>query len=347
MGIQDLSKFIKDNHSSVIEEVSLNMFAYKKVAVDISIYMCGFKAMNGDDWLFPFVKMISVLREHNIHPIIVYDTASPLEKMKEKEKRSDSREKTASRITALESAILSYETDGVIDPILTELQTKANVNGIVNLLGETKLNMTSIRNSVDKMKRQVFTVTKADFDKTRELFTILKVPWINAKMEAETLCAQLCINGLVDAVLSDDTDVLAYGAPVFISKIDYKTRTCRYIQYDKVLTDMGLTSEQFLEFCIMCGCDYNSRIPKVGPVNALKQIVKFGNIDEYAKETGVNVDCLNHVRVREMFRAKLDNPPTLPYSGIPDWNYLSAFFLVNNIRVNIEHIKKSFVRQIK
>jgi flap endonuclease-1 len=346
MGIQDISKFIKDNYSSVIEEVSLDIFAYKKVAVDISIYMCGFKAIHGDDWLFPFVKMISVLREHNIHPIIVYDTSSPVEKLNEKAKRSDNREKTANRIVALETAIRSYDTDGTVDPILTELQKK-NINGIVNLLGETKLNMIDIRNTVDKMKRQVFSVTKADFDKTRELFTILKVPWINAEMEAETLCAQLCINGLVDAVLSDDTDVLAYGTPVFISKIDYKTRTCRYIRYDNVLSEMGLTSEQFLDFCIMCGCDYNSRIPKVGPVNALKHIIKFGDIDEYAKQTTVNVECLNHIRVREMFRAKLVKPPLTPYSGIPDWNYLSEFFHINNIKVNIDHIKKSFVRQIK
>ena len=39
-----------------------------------------------------------------------------------------------------------------------------------------------------------------------------------------------------------------------------------------ILEELDLTYEQYIDFCILCGCDYTSKVPGIGPVKALKMI---------------------------------------------------------------------------
>ena len=50
---------------------------------------------------------------------------------------------------------------------------------------------------------------------------------------------------------------------------------------DTILSDLELNYTQFIDLCILCGCDYTCTIPKVGPVNALKLIKKHITIDNF------------------------------------------------------------------
>ena len=40
-----------------------------------------------------------------------------------------------------------------------------------------------------------------------------------------------------------------------------------------------MTYEQFIDFCILCGCDYTSKIPNVGPIKAYSYIKAHKNIE--------------------------------------------------------------------
>jgi len=44
------------------------------------------------------------------------------------------------------------------------------------------------------------------------------------------------------------------------------------VELHEVLNALSLTYEQFIDFCILCGCDYTSKIAGIGPVKALKLI---------------------------------------------------------------------------
>ena len=37
--------------------------------------------------------------------------------------------------------------------------------------------------------------------------------------------------------------------------------------------------DQFIDLCILCGCDYVNNIRGIGPVTALKLIIKHKNIE--------------------------------------------------------------------
>ena len=37
-----------------------------------------------------------------------------------------------------------------------------------------------------------------------------------------------------------------------------------------MLEELQLTRDQFIDLCILCGCDYTDKIPGIGPVRALQ-----------------------------------------------------------------------------
>ena len=55
------------------------------------------------------------------------------------------------------------------------------------------------------------------------------------------------------------------------------------IDLAKVLDALKLTQKEFIDLCILCGCDYTSTITGVGPVKAYRYILDYGNIERVLK----------------------------------------------------------------
>lgn len=344
MGIKSLSKFLKGSFPHLFEPIHISEYHFRRIAIDTSLYLCNYKALYGDKWLGAFIKLVSCLRENEIHCVFIYDTKAPAEKQAEREERSDARNKLNDRVSALENAIEQFHSTGVVDKILIDFQTKRKIESKRLLSrGEAIVNIYAIENAVKKMRKQLFSISPNDFATTKRLFDILQVPYFDADMEAETMCADLCIQGKVDAVLSEDTDVLAYGAPVFLTKINTLNGTCVRVKYEPLLTDLGLSSEEFLDFCIMCGTDYNKNIFRVGPSKAYQLIQDYSNIETIATETGLDVTILNHVRVRQLFRQYTRSNAKVGYCGRPDFTELQKFLFQKNQPINVETLRKCFL----
>jgi 5'-3' exonuclease len=345
MGIKGLSQFLKKTCPEIFEKTHISKYAYKRVAIDTSLYLCNFKAISGNRWISNFLSLVACLRKNDVHCVFVYDSGAPPEKENERKKRAESKERSAERLCDLEQAMEEYHESGKISDVLIEFQKKRGLEP-KSLLSSHKptLNVKGIEMTLEKMKEQLFSVTPEDFELTRKLFDILQVPYFSAPLEAETMCSDLCIQGLVDAVLTEDTDTLAYSSPIFLTKFVISTGECMEVKYDRVLESLDLTSEQFLDFCIMCGTDYNGNIFKVGPVKALKLIKEFGGIE--GLEGIYDTSVLNFGRGRELFRdyEKFDKNRKIPYCGTPDFSVLQEFFTRKNIRISPETIKNSFVK---
>ena len=343
MGIANLNKFLRKNCPQIFQEVHISNFAFQQVAIDTSLYMCKFKAICGDTWLTQFIKLVSSLRRNEIHCVFIYDSSAPADKDAERAERSAQKEKLEERVAILEDALEHYHLTNEVLPVLVELNKKKSTR----LLGSrTGLDMKVIEEDIQKMKKQILHITPEEYALTKQLFDILKVPYYQAPMEAETMCSDLCRRGIVNAVLSEDTDVLAYGAPTFLSKIDTNRDTCIQIDYNEMLEALELSAESFLDLCIMCGTDYNKNIPKVGPENAYKHIKKHDNIDAIAQNTNLDTSILRHVRVRELFTDYEKPDVKVDYCGAPDFKKLEDFVKKQNVQINIEKLRKDFVREI-
>ena len=339
MGIHNLHKFLRSKCPEIYKEEPLSNYQFKKCAVDISLYIFKYITIFGEDaWLSAIINLISCLRRNEIHACFIYDTSSPVEKLGERQERREKRDKLDTKIMELTTALEKAKLTGEIDDILVSTVENTKQKRLLGGANVKKVNLEDIEYEIERIKKQSVHLTSNDFQMTKDIFDILGVPYFQAPMEAETTCADLCKRGIVDFVLSEDTDVLAYGAPLFLTKINTSTDTCVVVKHQDILDELEFTSEQFLDFCIMCGTDYNKNIFKIGPEKAYKLIKEHGSIDNIKLDTS----CLNHIRVRELFCGyeKFEKP--IPYCKQPDLIRMETFLFQNNIRFSINKLKKDF-----
>jgi 5'-3' exonuclease len=352
MGIKNFNKFLREKSPNVFEKIHLSEYAFKKVAIDISLYLFKFKAIFADKWLSAFINLISSLRRNEIHCVFIYDGKAPPEKDLEREKRKADKEKLQKQVYDLQQALDHYHQTGFVENILQELYNKGKHSpSNKRLLGEqstkSSIDMNWVEEKIQQKSKQIIDICAEDFEFTKNLFDILNVPYYTAPTEAEKMCSKLCIDGIVDAVLSEDTDVIAYGTPSFLSKIDTRTDVCVKITNTSMLKELNFDSqEQLLDLCIMIGTDYNDNIFKVGPHTAYKQIITHKNIETLEKN-GLDVTILKHKRVRELFTQFDDYGITsIPYCGYPDFERLKQFNSQHKLDINIEKLVKDFTRDI-
>ncbi|CAN6280716.1 unnamed protein product [Urochloa humidicola] len=178
--------------------------------------------------------------------------------------------------------------------------------------------------SIEKFSKRTVKVTKKHNDDCKRLLRLMGLPVVEAPGEAEAQCAALCENHQVYAVASEDMDSLTFGARRFLrhlTDLGYKKSPVTEFEVSKVLEELGLTMDQFIDLCILSGCDYCENIKGIGGQRALKLIRQHGCIEEVVqnlKQTRFSVpEDWPYQEVRTLF--KQPNVCT----GIPDFVWTS------------------------
>lgn len=344
MGIKGLGKFLRTNYPAIYESIHISEYSLHKIAVDTSLYIYKYKTIMGDKWICGFYNMLACFRKYNVHVVFVYDSGSPPEKQEEKNERHDRKKKIHDKIEELEKQYLLYINTGEISKELGQLEAQVKTNHKLQILKNTFIfDKQAVEDKLEKMRLQDVVVGSEDYEMTRKLLDILGIPYVFAPLEAETTCVQLCVENHVKAVMSEDTDVIAYGAEYILIDFDTATGMCTRLKMETILSTLQFNKRQLLDFCILCGTDYNKNIPNIGPIKSFNYIKKYGSIEKMTEAIDVNATILNHCRVREMFENynKL-SVKKIPYCKRPNLNTLSSFAFENNIHIDINNAKKLF-----
>jgi|PlaIllAssembly_1097288.scaffolds.fasta_scaffold00034_5 5'-3' exonuclease len=301
MGIKGIRNFLKNqyNPEHFEELVPFDVLRGKKIAVDTSIFVCMYKIVYPNTFEEEFMNLFVALLEHGIEPIFVFDGKSPEEKSEEKKKREEKKHMQCVRIESLERDLECYHKTQKVSQLLWDVNNKLVKKGHEFL--KDNFSLAHVTLYVEKLKSQVLTLTSYDFELVKQLCSIFGVHYIIAEGEAEILCSQLVKSNIAYAVLTKDTDVLACGCPVMLSDIKLKSRVFSIIYLDNILKKLDLDYSKWLDFCIMCGTDFNDNIPKIGPVKSYKYIKAYGNLEQISKY--INTSILKYENVRNIFNA--------------------------------------------
>lgn len=295
MGIKNLNNFLKKRIPHLDTRQPLSCLQGKRLAVDTNLYLYNLKSSHRSAWKTGLLKLVQCLQKYELKLVFVYDTIAPVEKNTKREERKQKRKDTIRRIKMLEKELDDYE------------QNHENQSEHLQYICQ-KYHMDvseSASKEIQSLRNQVVYVSSNEIQESKDYLQMLNIPTMDSPCEAETLCAYLCIHGYVDGVLSNDTDVLAYGTPLFVSRFQMKTETILCIRIEDILTTLNWTYEQFRDFCIMCGTDYNYNIHRVGMETSYYAINQHKSIDEIATHTKYDVSVLNHHRIRELFTADM------------------------------------------
>ncbi|OAD07675.1 hypothetical protein MUCCIDRAFT_135323 [Mucor lusitanicus CBS 277.49] len=251
MGIQGLLQSLRP----IQRTINISEYRGKTVAVDghCILHRGGFGAATKlalnqptDSYVNYFMQFMGLLEYHGVTPIVVFDGLPlPLKQITNDERRRN-------RQTALKQGLHLYE-QGKIAAAEKFFQQSVSISN--------EMIIAVIRKLMEK-----------------------KIQCIVAPNEADAQLTHLANTGKVDAVVTEDSDLLAFGCTKVIYKID------RYgdgieICMDKVINDYRSTlyeydAETIRHICILSGCDYLPSVKGVGLKTILKRYEINRNTDQ-------------------------------------------------------------------
>jgi len=136
---------------------------------------------------------------------------------------------------------------------------------------------------VERFTKRTVRMDQSHKDDCKRLLALMGVPVVDAPYEAEAQCAALARAGKVYAAVSEDMDTLTFGAPRLVRKLFASESSMAKappveISLEKALEGLGLSMDQFVDVCILSGCDYCDTIKGVASVTALKLVKEHGSL---------------------------------------------------------------------
>lgn len=227
MGIKNLLKFLSE-HPELIIEKAHNEYYGKKIAIDISILM---------------YQVVIAIR----------NSGSDL---------TNEKGDITSHILGLFNKTISFLEKGIIPVFVFDGKPPQLKQKILDARKQVRKKalekLSDAQTESDKikyLKRSVW-ISREQTDQCRQLLELMGVPYIDAPQEADSQLSYLCKNNLVYAVLTEDMDILTFGSPKIIRNLTSSKKIPLEIELDKVLEKLNLTYDQFIELCILFGCDY-------------------------------------------------------------------------------------------
>lgn len=310
MGIKDLNSVIKKINSSPFKQIPIEKFKKKRFAIDISIFINRFAMSSQQFWFNLMTNFLLNFIKYEITPIIVFDGLHvPEEKMVEREDRKNAKQKSQEReckISHFKEKLMlqcwqGEDTKIVPESLQKEFSTMFRLKDVEINLRDPEEVLLFVTEKLNKAEQAAVGVQKTHKEMTRDLVTSMGFQYIQAYGEAEALCTSMAIHGLVNGVISGDTDNLAYGCPLLITDIKKGVADCVCI--DDVLRVLEMSQKQFIDLCICLGCDYNKRMPGIGPAKILPAIKTHGSIRKWREEDSSKpFHILKWKRCREIFR---------------------------------------------
>ena len=120
----------------------------------------------------------------------------------------------------------------------------------------------------------------------------LGVQYLVAPYEADAQLAYLERKGIIDGILSEDSDLLVFGAKCLLTKLDQYGDCIEISRKDftacQDVSLVGWTDAEFRCMAILSGCDYLTNINKMGLKTAYRLVRKYKTIERILQNLAFN-----------------------------------------------------------
>jgi flap endonuclease-1 len=355
MGIKGLHKFLETYAPNGIKEINVSTLQDKVVAIDASIFIYQFASAiksSVDDLKTSdgkvtthihgiLTKTLGILKK-KIKPIFVFDGKPPSLKQGVLDTRKDTKSNASLEIKQVKRKLRKLQSK--LEPMP---ETVEDIQAQLENIAKAK----ELETVLTKLQKKTVSVTFIQMEECKEIIRLLGIPIIEALEEADSECAALVKSGIADCVASEDMDILTFGAPKLIRKLSSKSTV---VEYDlaKILSELGLNQNQFIDLCILLGCDYTGTIGKVGPKKAYELIKIYGSIESMlVLDSGFNPTNPKYIIPENFIYTEsaeyFINPPIKPIDSDkikwtkPDYSVLQEL-LKTKYEYSDENIQKMF-----
>ena len=85
--------------------------------------------------------------------------------------------------------------------------------------------------------------------------------------------------GLAFGTATEDMDALTFGSKYVFRGFNSKGEPIKQIDLVATLKGFNMNMDEFIDLCILCGCDYTESIKGIGPVKAYEFMTDHRNIE--------------------------------------------------------------------
>lgn len=286
MGIQGLLQKLEP---IVERQQALDKYAGQRIGVDASVwlhrgtYACAtelFRGMPTTRHVDYCMKLVSLLIDRRITPVLVFDGGSLPAKAQTAAKRRKLREDALAKAHEAQREI-----EALKFKVAKERPRSSDWATIQNALVQAQKDF-------DELCQACTEVTP---EHARELILRLRsrgVEYVVAPYEADAQLAFFARTGKIDGVLSEDSDMVAYGCPKILLKLDRNAATVDELRTDR-LQEVGangeafdlrrFTPEAFTQMCIFSGVDYLASPKGLGLLTARKLLLQYKSAERVIK----------------------------------------------------------------
>jgi len=132
----------------------------------------------------------------------------------------------------------------------------------------------------------------------KTIITLFGIPFVDSPGEADPQCWYLFKNGLIDGVISEDSDMLIYGTTTF-KNFFRKDRDIKMYTAESIRKNAGFDKEKLIKLSFLLGSDYCSGIKGLGAKKAVQNIdsVAQGQIEHLIEiYNGENVKKIKNLK---------------------------------------------------
>lgn len=370
MGVEEINKTCKTISAEVCQKLQQNGYGVSELIFHKGVPLTTFRG-----WKIAFdVANIMYAKMTTAHNIMVANTVSILDEFDRDHLVSESMKGVLGFFALIFKAGITPVGvfDGKLHPYKEEeIKRRGNIKkaksdkiekATIEYLNVLPLDRTpDMEAALRHELRNHIKITKSDYVTMQTMLESIGICCINAPYDGEQICSRLNREGIVQAVYSTDTDNYAHGVSVMISEIYWSGHetVCDIFRMDELLycfqiycNNPSYGLHQFIDLCIMHGCDYNSRclVPKkkvdyqdpyknCGAKGALDCIVAYGNFENFPQNYWPCFDPLNIQKCREMFYYQ-------PTEINPEDTDLDWVKFRNNLHSVLDHYKlDGYLRQ--
>lgn len=276
MGIKNLNSVLK--HYNTFPKTQIKYLNSSIIGVDFSLFLYRF-IYNQNNPIECFLRQIQMFFKYNILPVYVLDGNAPEEKDTTLEKRAYKRQKIYQEIQKLQE----------------QKNNSENNNYLINL-------------QIKKLEKKCVLFSNDLINDILYFFHIIGVPVIQENYESDWILAQLNKNNLIDYILSEDSDLLTFGANRVLKNFSIREETCQIYSIHSILKHLNITKNQFIDMCILCGCDYSPKVKGMNCPKSFQLISNHKNAENIQKLNEYNhINLQNIQKARDIFKKEITN----------------------------------------
>ena len=125
------------------------------------------------------------------------------------------------------------------------------------------------------MERDMSTITEEMKEDILKLLQLCGIPWVESPSEAEAQCAALEELGLVDGVVTEDSDIFVFGGKKVYKNFFNEQKYVEAYYARDVQKELALGKHQLVALAMLLGGDYTDGVKGVGIVNGMEILQAF------------------------------------------------------------------------